>query len=241
MSQPMPPPPGRSPYAFTGVAAVATVIAVLLVVFAVSRMTRPVEEAVVTAQAPSASPPAAASEAPPAVVRNVTPPPAVAGAPAAPGSGAATAGGTAGGDPSLTGSSKPDDVILARQLLMDGNETAMMPIDRAAGGADIPLAALKAGAYAIYSYLSVAPHLFPSTTKPVVAKDGSPPSTAATEAIWADFGGFYQAATDAANVAYEASQAADIAKFRELAMQLRMACDACHAKYMHVFDPTTGK
>jgi cytochrome c556 len=130
---------------------------------------------------------------------------------------------------------------MARQLLMDGNETAMMPIDRAAGGADIPLATLKEQAYAIYTWLSVAPHLFPSSTRPVVAPDGSPPATAATDAIWADFDAFYQASTDAANVAYDASQAADITKFRASAMQLRMACDSCHDKYMHVFDPTTGK
>ena len=45
----------------------------------------------------------------------------------------------------------------------------------------------------------------------------------------------------AASTAYDASQATDIGKFRTLAMQLRMDCDSCHAKYMHVFDPATGK
>ncbi len=71
--------------------------------------------------------------------------------------------------------------------------------------------------------------------------DGTPPSTAATEVIRADFGGFYQAAADAANVAYEASQAPDIEKSRASARQPRIACDSCHGKYMHVFDPATGK
>jgi hypothetical protein len=144
-------------------------------------------------------------------------------------------------DASYTGFSKPDDVITARQLLMDGNETAMVPIDRAAGGEDIPLATLKDQAYAIYTYLSIAPHLFQAGTKPVVSPDGSPPATAATVAVWQDFDAFYKAAADAAQVAYNASQAGDIAKFRTLAMQLRADCDSCHATYMHVFDPTTGK
>jgi len=108
-------------------------------------------------------------------------------------------------------------------------------------GEDIPLAALKEQAYAIYTYLSAVPHLFPSETKPVTSPDGSPPATAATAAVWDDFDAFYGRAMAAANDAYDASQAADIAKFRTLAMQLRMDCDSCHAKYMHVFDPTTGK
>jgi cytochrome c556 len=124
---------------------------------------------------------------------------------------------------------------------MDGNETRMGPVDRAAGGEDLPLQSLKDDAYAIYTYLSVAPHLFPVETKPVASPDGSPPSTAATAAVWADFDAFYDEAMIAANIAYDASQAPDIGKFRDLAKQLRMACDSCHATYMHVFDPTTGK
>jgi cytochrome c556 len=144
-------------------------------------------------------------------------------------------------DASHTGSSKPDDVIMARQLLMDSNETAMGPIDRAAGGQDIALASLKDQAYTIYTNLSIAPHLFPIETKPVVSPDGSAPSTAATPAVWANFDMFYDTAAKAANVAYDASQAADIGKFRDLAKQLRMSCDGCHATYMHVFDPSTGK
>jgi cytochrome c556 len=142
-------------------------------------------------------------------------------------------------DPSLTGSSHTDDAILARQLLMDLNETAMMPIDRAAGGAVLDLTMLKAQAYTIYTVLSVAPHLFPSSTKPVFDKDGVPtPSTAASPKIWDNFEAFYGQMADAASVAYDASQAADIAKFRTLAMQMRTGCDSCHDKNMQVYDPT---
>ncbi len=147
-------------------------------------------------------------------------------------------GAAAADDPSLTGTSHTDDLVLARQLLMDINETAMMPIDRAAGGADIDLGVLKTQAYNIYTALSVAPHLFPSSTKPVYDKDGAPtPSTAAAAGIWDDFEAFYTQMTDAANLAYDLSQAADIGKFRTLAKQMRVSCDSCHETHMKVYDP----
>jgi cytochrome c556 len=142
-------------------------------------------------------------------------------------------------DPSLTGVTHTDDVVLARQLLMENNETAMMPIDRAAAGENIDLATLKNSAYSVYTVLSAAPHLFPSSTKPVYDKDGTPtPSTSAAPAIWEDFDAFYARFTDAANLAYDMSQAKDIATFRTQAKQLRADCDGCHAKNMNVFDPT---
>jgi cytochrome c556 len=142
-------------------------------------------------------------------------------------------------DPSNTGAAHTDDLVMARQLLMDSNETAMMPIDRAASGENVDLAVLKNAAYTIYTALSVAPHLFPSSTKPVIGPDGSPtPSTAASPAIWDDFEGFYTQFMNSANLAYDMSQATDLASFRASAKMLRADCDACHAKNMNVFDPT---
>src|SRR4051794_21447335 len=118
-------------------------------------------------------------------------------------------------DPSNTGATHTDDLVLARQLLMDSNETAMMPIDRAAGGENVDLNVLKNQAYAIYTNLSIALHLFPSSTKPVIGPDGSPtPSTAASPKIWDDFEGFYARFMDASSLAYDMSQAKDIATFR---------------------------
>jgi cytochrome c556 len=143
-----------------------------------------------------------------------------------------------GTDPSFTGISRPDDLIIARQALMQINETAMMPIDRASNGEDVPLDVLQQQAFTISTVLSVAPHLFPSTTKPVFLPDGSPPATAATEAIWKDFDAFYDQMMDASNIAYDASQAPDIGKFREMGKKLRAACDSCHEVAMKVFDPT---
>ena len=145
-------------------------------------------------------------------------------------------------DPSLTGVTHTDDLVMARQLLMDSNETAMGPIDRAASGENIDLATLKNLAYTIYTNMSVAPHLFPSSTKPVIGPDGSAtPSTAAAPDIWTNFEAFYDKFTEAANVAYEMSQAMDVATFRTKAKDLRAGCDDCHAKDMNVFDPSKSK
>jgi hypothetical protein len=142
-------------------------------------------------------------------------------------------------DPSLTGTSHTDDLIMARQLLMDSNDTAMMTVDPATPPANANLDALKMAAYLIYTNLSVAPHLFPSSTKPTIGPDGSPdPATAASPKIWDNFDAFYGQFMDAANLAYDMSQATDVAKFRTQAMMLRADCDACHAKNMNVFDPT---
>jgi hypothetical protein len=142
-------------------------------------------------------------------------------------------------DPSDTGATHPDDLVLARQLLMDSNETLMLTVNPAQVNPAVTLATLKADAYAIYTNLTVAPHLFPSSTKPVTAADGTvTPSTAAAPGIWDNFDAFYNRFTDVANLAYDMSMATDINKFYDQAKQLRMDCDACHAKNMNVFDPT---
>jgi cytochrome c556 len=145
-------------------------------------------------------------------------------------------------DPSNTAVTRTDDYVLGRQMLMNLNETAMTPIDRLANGQNVDLGLAKSQAFIISSVLSAAPHMFPSTTKPVFDKDGAPtPSTAASPKIWEDFDAFYQAMTDASNLAYDLSQVPDAAKARPIAMQLRAACDSCHDKYMQVYDPTKAR
>ena len=138
----------------------------------------------------------------------------------------------------LTGASRPDDVIMARQLLMDAIESEMTPIDLAVGGRQMPLADLKARAYMINTLLTAFPHLFPPETKPVTAPDGTPGATSATMAVWDDFDKFYDGAQDAAAAAFDASQAADFAQFQAPAARLRAACDACHKQYTQTVDHT---
>lgn len=136
-------------------------------------------------------------------------------------------------DASLTGAKHAEDVIMARQLIMDGIDEAMMPIDLAPDAKNPNLDELKAKAFTINSLMSAFPHLFPPQTKP--AKDG--PSTTATLAIWEDFEKFYSATQAAATTALELGQSADIKEFMERGKQLRAACDGCHAVYMHVEGP----
>ncbi|MFO1185804.1 MAG: cytochrome c [Bauldia sp.] len=128
----------------------------------------------------------------------------------------------------LTGAKHTDDVVMARQLLMDAVETEMGVIE----GGKADLANLKNRAYSINTLLSAFPHLFPPETKP-----GPDVSTSATPAVWQDFEKFYDKVQNAANVAFDASQAEDAAKFGAAAKSLRAACDTCHETYMLVVGP----
>jgi cytochrome c556 len=140
--------------------------------------------------------------------------------------------------PGLTGIDRSDDVIAARQLLMDGIESEMMVIELALEGNAPQFDDLKARADRISTLLTAFPHLFPPQTKPGVAADGSPINTTATLAVWQDFDAFYGVAKDAATTAYDASQAGTADKFREQAKKLRGGCDGCHAHYMKVEPPS---
>src|SRR5215468_9416722 len=126
--------------------------------------------------------------------------------------------------PGLTGIDRSDDVIMARQLLMDGVESEMMVIEIGLEGHTPPLDDLKARADRISTLLTAFPHLFPPQTKPGKAADGSPINTTATLAVWQDFDVFYGIAKDAAMTAYDASQAGAADQFREHTQKLRGAC-----------------
>jgi len=141
-------------------------------------------------------------------------------------------------EPGLTGADRADDVIMARQLLKDGVEEEMQPIDLAGAGQDTPLEQLKAHANRISTLLTAFPHLFPPQTKPGPSADGSPSLTTATTAVWERFDDFYKMAQLAAMTAYDASQAADLKEFKEHGTKLRALCDGCHAVYMKVEQPS---
>jgi len=132
----------------------------------------------------------------------------------------------------LTGTNHPDDVVMARQLVMDSIDTDMGAMEAAIAGSKIDLAGLKDRAYRISTLLSAFPHLFPPETKPTPDL-----STSATPAVWQDFDGFYDKVQDAAGMALDASQASDAAKLASGVKSLRAACDSCHAVYMHVAAP----
>jgi cytochrome c556 len=144
-------------------------------------------------------------------------------------SGAAFAQGATTG---LTGVDKAEDVLMARQGLMDAVEEQRMPSDAAIGGKAEPLPALKNRAFLISTLIAAFPHLFPPQTKPSEIEN-----TTATPAVWSEFETFYKAAQDASQVALETGQAKDMETFKARAEKLRAACDSCHAKYMLVPDP----
>jgi hypothetical protein len=85
--------------------------------------------------------------------------------------------------PGLTGVDRSDDVIQARQLLMDDIESEMMVIELGLEGRAPQLDDQKARADRISTLLTAFPHLFPPQTKPGVAADGSPINTTATLAL----------------------------------------------------------
>src|SRR6266853_4694904 len=140
--------------------------------------------------------------------------------------------------PGLTGIDRPDEVVQARQLLMDGVEAEMMEIELGLEGKEPRIGDLKARADRISTLLTAFPHLFPPQTKPAAAADGSPSITTATPAIWQDFDAFYGKTQAAALTAYDASQAGTADQFREQVKKLRAACDGCHAQYMRVEPPS---
>lgn len=139
--------------------------------------------------------------------------------------------------PGLTAIDHADDVIMARQAVMDGLEDEMMTIEVAPGGKEPSLAELKASAFRANTLLMVFPHLFAPQTKPSTSPDA--PSTAADPKIWDNFADFYAKTQASAAAAFEAGQAANLDAFREQAKKLRAACDGCHAQYMHVEAPPT--
>ena len=140
--------------------------------------------------------------------------------------------------PGLTGADHRDDVIMARQAIMDGLEDEMMTIEVAPAGKEPSLIDLKASAFRINTLLMAFPHLFAPQTKPAASADATP-NTAADPKIWQNFDDFYAKVQASAAVAFEAGQAGNIDAFREQAKKLRAACDGCHAQYMHVEQPPT--
>jgi cytochrome c556 len=134
----------------------------------------------------------------------------------------------------LTGIDKPDDVVQARQLVMDGIDEEMHDIDLAGTGQPYKLEDLKAHADRISTLLSAFPHLFPPQTQP---SPDAPVPTTASPAVWKEFADFYGRAAAAAKTALDASQADTLDHFKPLGAQLRGACDSCHAKYMVVEQP----
>jgi cytochrome c556 len=131
----------------------------------------------------------------------------------------------------------PSDTIYARKTVMDTISEKMDALEAAsASNRKIDLGAGHEFADVISVLLMAFPHMFPAATnqwKPNVDKDPAFDTYAAPE-LWARFSDFYKRAGDASKIAYNASRAAGEAEFKAAVIELRGACDGCHAAYQKI-------
>jgi cytochrome c556 len=127
------------------------------------------------------------------------------------------------------------DTIFTRKILMGSIDMNMDEIETMlAPEGKLDLAEGQEHAETISTMLMAFPHLFPPPTnqwKPGADRDPATDTFAAPD-VWANFADFYQRATAASKVAFDASRAKHAADFTPLIAQLRAACNGCHAAYM---------
>jgi cytochrome c556 len=127
----------------------------------------------------------------------------------------------------------PKDVIFARKLLMGaiGENMDDLDIMVETNKIDVPHGAMHADAISVL--MLTFPHLFPPASnewKPGVDKDPGT-DTFASPDVWTRYADFYKRAADASKAAYNASRARNADEFKKFAVELRGACDSCHAAY----------
>ena len=128
----------------------------------------------------------------------------------------------------------PKDTIFARKILMGAIDTNMDEIETSARTGRKIRRLKEEHAETISTMLMAFPHMFSILTNQwKLGADRDPATdTFASPDVWANFSDFYQHATAASKLAYEASRAKRAADFKPLIAQLRAACNACHAAYM---------
>jgi cytochrome c556 len=135
------------------------------------------------------------------------------------------------------GVTPPKDAIFARKILMgaisenmDEIETMLAPEGR------LNLAEAQEHADTISIMLMAFPHMFPPSTNQWVAGADRDPATDtyASPEVWVRFPDFYQLADAASKIASAASRAKRADDFKAQIVQLRAACDGCHAAFQKV-------
>ncbi len=124
------------------------------------------------------------------------------------------------------------DTIFARKILMGAIDMNMDEIETMlAPEGKLELGDAQEHAETDSTMLMVFPHMFPPPTnqwKPGVDRDPATDTFASPE-VWTNFRDFYQRATEASKVAWNASRSKQGADFRFLIKQLRDQCNSCHA------------
>jgi cytochrome c556 len=135
------------------------------------------------------------------------------------------------------GVTPPKDTIFARKILMGGISENMDEIEAMlAPEGRLNLAEGQEHADTISIMLMAFPHMFPPSTNQWVAGADRDPATDtyASPEVWARFPDFYRLADAASKVAFAASRAKRADEFKAQIVQLRAACDSCHAVYQKV-------
>ncbi len=141
-----------------------------------------------------------------------------------------------GDGPGWTGVTRPKEVILARQELMEHIEELMEPIDTIQVKDTDDLDTLRHNGEIISAMLLALPHLFPPTTNLYDPK-AQEPQTLALPPIWKNFDNFYTLASAAAQAATELSETQGEAAMKTASLKLRGSCDACHALFLRPYVP----
>jgi cytochrome c556 len=132
------------------------------------------------------------------------------------------------------GVTQPKDTIFARKILMGSIDMNMDEIETMLSpGETLNLAEGREHADVISIMLMAFPHMFPAATNqwtPGADRDPATDTFASPE-VWSNFADFYQRAAAASKIAFEASRAKGANDFRALLVQLRTACNSCHAGY----------
>jgi cytochrome c556 len=135
------------------------------------------------------------------------------------------------------GVAPPKDTIFARKILMGAIDMNMDEIETMlAPEGQLNFAEGQEHADTISIMLLAFPHMFPATTNQWVAgadRDAAL-DTYASPDVWSRFADFYQRAAAASKIAFEASRARRADDFKARIVELRAACNSCHAAYQKV-------
>jgi hypothetical protein len=129
----------------------------------------------------------------------------------------------------------PKDTIFARKILMGSIDMNMDEIETmTAPDGTLNLGEGQEHADIVSIMLMSFPHMFPPGTNQWVANADRDPATDtfASPDVWSNFADFYQRAQAASKIAFDASRAKRPDDFKALVVQLRAACNGCHATYM---------
>jgi cytochrome c556 len=127
------------------------------------------------------------------------------------------------------------DTIFARKTVMGAIDMNMDEIETMlAPEGKLLLSDAQEHAETISTMLMAFPHLFPPATNQWKAGETRDPATDtfANPQLWSNFADFYQRATEASKIAWNASRAKRPDEFRAQIRELRLRCNGCHALNM---------